>query len=88
MKIKKNFVKRKVGDKYLVVNTKKGDGAQSMFIEMNETSSFIWDQFEKGYDIDKTAMQLCKRYSIPKEKALKDINKLVEAMKNAGIIED
>ena len=87
MKIKKNFVKRKVGDKYLVVNTKKEPGAQSMFIEMNETSSYIWDQLEKGYDIEKTALQLCKRYSISRDKAVADITKLVEAMKEAGIIE-
>ena len=88
MKIKKEFVKRKVGDKYLVVSTARAAGSRSMFIELNETSSYIWDQFDKGYDIEKTAMQLCKRYSIPKEKALNDVNKLVVAMQDAGIFED
>ena len=88
MKIKKCFVKRKVGDKYLVVTTGKAAGEQSMFIELNETSSYIWDMIEKGYDEDKMAFNLCKMYSIPREKALGDIRKLVASMQEAGIFEE
>ncbi len=88
MKIKDCFVKRKVGDKFLVVTVGKVAGDESMFIEMNETSSYIWDLIERGYDEDKMALSLCKRYSIPRDKATADIKKLIASMKEAGIFED
>ncbi len=88
MKIKSCFVKRKVGDKYLVVTVGKSEGTQSMFIELNETSSYIWDMIEKGYDGEKMALSLCKRYSIPKDKAKADIDKLIASMEEAGIFEE
>ncbi len=86
MKIKKNFVKRKVGDKYLVISTDKSAG--SMFIELNETSSYIWDLIDKGYNEDKIAFNICKRYSIPRAKAEEDMNKLISAMRDAEIFEE
>ncbi len=87
MKIKKGFVKRKIGDKYLVVLTKKA-GKNSMFIELNETSSFIWDLISKGYDVEKIASELSKRYSISPEKAKEDTLKLISSMKDANVLED
>ena len=87
MKIKKNFVKRKIGDKYLVVSTKKS-GAQSMFIELNETSSYIWDLISKGYSAEKIAEALTKKYSVSAEKAKSDVDKLISNMKNANIFEE
>lgn len=87
MKIKKGFVKRKIGDNYLVVSTKRAS-AQSMFIELNETSSYIWDLILKGYDVDKIAESLSKNYSVSFEKAKSDTEKLIENMKSAGIFEE
>lgn len=87
MKIKKTFVKRKIGDKYLVVSTKK-NGSQSMFIELNETSSDIWDLIAKGYDADKIAAALSKKYSVSLDKAKADTVKLINNMKQANIFEE
>ncbi len=88
MKIKKEFVKRKVGEKYLVVTTGKSAASQSMFIEMNETSSYIWDCIEKGLSEEKIAEKLSKRFSIPLSRAAADTNKLIASMREAGIFEN
>ena len=88
MKIKKSFVKRKIGEKYLVVNTNKESGEQSMFIEMNETSSVIWDMLDKEYDEEKIAKQLSSAYSVDIEKAKSDVHSLISSMQAAGIFED
>ncbi len=87
MKIKKGFLKRKIGEKFLVISTEKVNG-NNMFIELNDTSSDIWDMLEKGYDTDKIAQKLAKKYSVSQEKALADTQSLLSQMKAAGVLED
>lgn len=80
-------MKRKISGKYLVVTTGELSREQSMFIELNETSSYIWDLIEKGYDKGEIATKLCKRYSIPHDKAVSDTENLIKAMEDAEIFE-
>ncbi len=88
MKIKKSFVKRKIGDKYLVVTTGEAALQSNMFIELNETSSDIWDYIQKGYDVHTIAEKLSKKYAVTYEKAQSDVEKLIAAMKAEGIFEE
>ncbi len=86
MKIKSGFVKRKIGEKYLVVATVK-QGSNSMFIELNETSSDIWDAVADGLDEEKIAERLTEKYGIDKEKALADTRSIIKQMQDAGVLE-
>ncbi len=88
MKIKSGFMKRKIGDKYLVVTTGDLSREKSMFIELNDTSSYIWDLIERGVSAEDIPMRLCKRYSVSLAKSKEDTEKLITAMKEAGIFED
>ena len=88
MKIKKGFMKRKIGDKYLVVTTGELSRRENMFIELNETSNDIWDYIEKGYDAEKIAAKLSKKYPVTPDKALQDTQKLIESMRSAGVLEE
>lgn len=81
-------MKRKIGDKYLVVTTGDLSREKNMFIELNETSSFIWDCIDRGCNENETALKLCAEFGISREKALADVNKTVEAMKNAGVFDE
>ena len=56
-------------------------------IELNETSSDIWDCIVKGMDVEQIANKLSEKYEIPFDKAKADTEKLIENMKNAGIFE-
>lgn len=87
MKIKKGFLKRKIGGKYLVVATQRQE-AGSMFIELNETSSDIWDGVAKGLDESAIANALVKKYGITQEKAEADVNSVLTQMREAGVMED
>lgn len=87
MKIKKGFVKRKIGSGYLVVTTGELSKTENMMIELNETSSDIWDYIEKGYSVEKIAEKMAKKYSISTDKALNDVNSIVEKMEAAGVLE-
>lgn len=87
MKIKKGYVKRKIDDVYLVITTIEA-GRSDIMIELNETSSFIWDCVAKGYDIPKIAKELVSVYDITLEKATESAEKIIANMKENGIIEE
>ena len=87
MKIKKGFMKRKIGDKYLVVTTGELSRTDNMFIELNETASDIWDMLDKEYDRDKIIEKLSKKYDVSEERVKGDVEKLIKSMQDAGIFE-
>ena len=86
MKIKKNFVKRKIGDKYLVVDVS-GTQDYNMFIELNETSSDIWDALQKGKSAAEIAAMLADKYGVSPEKTRQDVDKMIAAMEAEGLFE-
>lgn len=88
MKIKKGFAKRKIGNRYIVVATGELSKEMNVVIEMNDTSSDIWDYIEQGKNIDEIALSLSEKYGIAIEKAKADAEKLIEQMSAAGIFED
>lgn len=87
MKIKDGFAKRKIGSRYIVVTTGKLSKEMNIIVEMNETSSDIWDYIEEGMNTDQIASALSENYGISLEKAKSDTEKLIEQMKEAGIFE-
>ncbi|MBR3738745.1 MAG: PqqD family protein [Eubacterium sp.] len=88
MKIKKGFAKRKIGTRYVVVATGELSKKMNIIIEMNETSSDIWDLIEKGCQTEEVAKALSEKYEIPYEKALEDTQKIINQMKETGVFED
>lgn len=88
MKIKKGFVKRKIGDDYLVVTVGELSKTNGIMITLNETSSDIWDMVEKGYTKEKIAEELTKLYNVSLEKAALDTEKVINLMAENGIIEE
>jgi hypothetical protein len=87
MKIKDGFVKCKIGEKYLVVTTGELGKTNNIMIELNETSSDIWDGVAAGLSTTEIAAKLCEKYAISAEKAQADTDKIIGNMKDAGIFE-
>lgn len=87
MKIKKGFVKRKIGDKYLVITTGELSKKCNKFIELNSTSSMIWDLIEEGKNPDEIAISLTKTFNVDYNKAKEDTDKIIHLMNSEGILE-
>lgn len=87
MKIKKGYIKRKIDDAYLVVATIEADRSDLM-IELNETSSDIWDFIDKGYSIEEIVGKISELYGITNQKANKAVQMVIKNMKNNGILEE
>lgn len=87
MKIKDGFIKRKIGSKYLVATTGELSKQNNIMIELNDTSSQIWDGVAKGFSENDIANALVEKYEIPFDKALNDVKTIIDQMKNNGVFE-
>ena len=61
----------------------------SKMVSLNETACFIWELIEPGeeIDIDKLTSAVMKEYEIDSASARKDIEELLEAWKEEGLME-
>lgn len=87
MKIKEGFIKRKIGNKFLVVTAGELSKELNIMIELNETSSDIWDGVANNLDVNDIAQNLVDKYGIDLEKAISDVNSIINQMTSAGVFE-
>ncbi len=84
MKVQKGFVSQKICDKTVLVRTAAKDGFCGI-IELNDTAAEIWNCLEKGYNAQKTAEVLTKKYDVSYEEALKAVNDLSKKIVEFGL---
>lgn len=87
MKIKKGYIKRKIDDAYLVVATIEADRGDLM-IELNETSSDIWDFIDKGYNIEEIVSKISELYGITNQKANEAVQMVIKNMRDNRILDE
>lgn len=87
MKIKENFILRKISDSFVVVPV--GDAVVdfSGLINLNETGAFLFERLQKGTDNADLVNALLSEYDVPKECAEKDVQVFVNKLREAGILE-
>ncbi len=89
MKKKTGFQVRDIaGEKVLVAYGLENIDFSKM-VSLNETACFIWELIEPGeeIDIDKLTTAVMKEYEIDSASARKDIEELLEAWKEEGLME-
>lgn len=87
MKIKKDFVLRKLAGGYVATAVGSASAEFKGIIKLNETGAFIWRELENDTDAESIAQKLCDEYSIDKQTALNDVNSIVSQLKSAGVID-
>ncbi|MGN0261918.1 MAG: PqqD family protein [Eggerthellaceae bacterium] len=87
MKIKPDFVMRRVGNSYVAVAT--GAAAKSFngMLKLNESAAFLWESLRKGATEEELAARLTSEYEVSSEKALCDVRRVCEQLLKAGIAE-
>lgn len=88
MKIKKDFVLRKLAGGY--VATAVGSAASEFrgIIKLNETGAFIWRELEGGATIDELCNKICSNYNIDSQTAKSDCELIIEKLKKCGAIDE
>ena len=88
MKIKKGYRLRSLGKEYILV----AEGLEVLdantMVSMNETAAFLWKSVEdKEFDAATLVQLLLDEYDVDREMAEKDVEALLHAWIESGIIE-
>ncbi len=87
MKIKENFVLRKIADEYIVMPTKSNIANFDGAIALNEVSAFIFDKLQNPMSKEDLVIALLNEYNVDESTATKDVDSLISKFEEMGIIE-
>ncbi|MGN0501524.1 MAG: PqqD family protein [Ruminococcus sp.] len=87
MKIKEDFILRKVADSYVVVPVNNMSLDFNGIINLNETGAFLFRLMQNGADREELKSKLLDEYEVTPQKAEKDIDLFIEKVKDADVLE-
>ena len=87
MKIKKDFILRKVADSYVVVPVGKLTLDFNGIINLNETGAFLFELLQKGAEREDLIEKMLEEYEVSPEKAASDIDIFIQKVKEADVLE-
>lgn len=87
MKIKEDFILRKIADSYVVVPVNKLTLDFNGIINLNETGAFLFEILQKGADREALIEKLLKEYDVAPERAAADVDIFIEKVKAADVLE-
>ncbi|MBQ3383093.1 MAG: PqqD family protein [Bacteroidales bacterium] len=89
MRIKKGFVLRELLGEHVIT----GEGVERVnfnkIISLNSTAAYLWESVKDAdFTAESLADLLTEKYEVSKERALEDSQALIDAWKEAELIED
>ena len=87
MKIKDNFILRKVADSYVVVPVGRLTLDFNGIITLNETGAFLFELLQKGAEREELIDRLLAEYEVTPERAAADVDVFIEKVKASDVLE-
>ncbi|MEE0872347.1 MAG: PqqD family protein [Ruminococcus sp.] len=87
MKVKENFMLRKVADSYVVVPVGRQTLDFNGIINLNETGAFLFELLQKGASRDELVEKLLAEYEVERDRAQADVDKFIQSVKDADVLE-
>ena len=87
MKIKKDFILRKVADAYVVVPVGKLTLDFNGIINLNETGAFLFELLQEGAEKEDLLRKMLEEYDVTPEKAAADIDVFLKKAEEADVLE-
>ena len=87
MKIKKDFILRKVADSYVVVPVGKLTLDFNGIINLNETGAFLFELLQEGAEKEELLRKMLEEYDVTPEKAAADIDVFLKKAEEADVRE-
>ena len=88
MKIKNGFVLREIAGQAIVIATGEASRDFHGMIKLNAAGKQVWQGVSEGLIAEEIARGLSSVYSVGEDKALADVNSMIERMKKAGFLCD
>lgn len=87
MKLKENLKLRKIGNKYMIVDTNNTNVNMVDVYTMNETAATLWNEFAtKEFTQEEMVNTLLQEYDVTQEKATADVNSLLKEWSTMGLM--
>lgn len=86
-KIKDGFIIRKIGGQVMAVPTGSRTSDIHGMIALSESGELLWNELEKGADIDALADVLTENYDVERSVAVTDIEKFLAGLKEQGALQ-
>lgn len=87
MKIRNEFLLRKVADTYVVLPIGQATLDLNGVLMLNETGAFLWRQMEHDTTREALAEKLKEEYEVSLDTALRDIDKFVSVLQSVNCFE-
>ena len=87
MKIKNDFILRKVADSYVVVPVGKMTLDFNGIINLNETGAFLFELLQEGAEREELIEKMLGEYDVSPERAAADIDIFLKKVKDADVLE-
>ena len=87
MKLKNDFILRKIAEKWVILPLSDRDGDFSGMMTLNETGLMLWKLLEDGAERTALCKALCDRYGITPEQANADTDRFLAKLESLGCLE-
>ncbi len=87
MKIKENYMLRKVADTFVVVPVGNAVATFNGMINLNSVGAFLWHQLEGETTFEQVLSAMLEEYEVEEELARKDLQKFIDELKESDLLE-
>lgn len=87
MKLKNQYVVRKIGADFYAVAVSASDAEQKM-IRLNETAAFLLSKCDGGIDEAALTDALLAEYNVEREQAAGDVAAFIDILRKSGLIDE
>ncbi|MBR1533226.1 MAG: PqqD family protein [Ruminococcus sp.] len=87
MKIKNDFILKKIAGSYVVVPVRRQAVDFSGIIKLSETGAFLWELLESGADREELIAKLLDEYLVDDDVAAQDVDRFIERLNEVGLLE-
>lgn len=87
MKIKDNFVLKKIAGSYVVVPVRTRAVDFSGIIKLSESGALLWEQLMKGAERDDLIAKLLEEYEVDEPMAAADVDRFIDNLREADLLE-
>ncbi|MDO4420147.1 MAG: PqqD family protein [Ruminococcus sp.] len=86
MKIKENYMLRKVADCYVVVPIGAAVAEFNGMINLNEVGAFLWHQLENENTVEGVLAAMLEEYEVDEATAKADLMRFIKELEDANLI--
>lgn len=86
MKIKENYMLRKVADTFVVVPIGSAVAEFNGMINLNSVGAFLWSQLEKETDFDTVLNAMLNEYEVDETTAKSDLEKFIKELEESNLL--